>query len=106
MLDGGTTSGGATGGDTTSGDATGGDATGCGTTIGDAIGGDATGVGASCGGAVAGFTACACARGDRACEKIAAPKMIPKDLQIKVLIALTPKAFGARIRSRPSTQVA
>ncbi len=63
-------------------------------------------VGACCDGVVAGFMACACAWGIRACEKIAAPKMIPKDLQIKVLIALTRQAFGARIRSRPSTQVA
>ena len=38
--------------------------------------------------------------------KIAASKVIPKDFRIRVVIALTPRAFDARIRSRPSTQVA
>ena len=41
-----------------------------------------------------------------ACAHIAAKPIIAKDFRIKVLIALTPTAFDARIRSRPSTQVA
>ena len=38
--------------------------------------------------------------------KIMTNKVIPKDFRIRVVIALTPRAFDARIRSRPSTQVA
>ena len=38
--------------------------------------------------------------------KITTNKVIPKDFRIRVVIALTPRAFDARIRSRPSTQVA
>ena len=38
--------------------------------------------------------------------KIMKNKVIPKDFRIRVVIALTPRAFDVRIRSRPSTQVA